>query len=118
MNLVALALTAYRRLLAVAPDAGPQAVDGAETENARRPRGTARPVHYRRSELVSARLNTPVACGAWRSARRRLVEQAFEPGDESAAGRRQAVLADFARVRAVPQGEAVLQDLPASGALV
>ena len=42
--------------------------------------------------------------------RRRVVDQSVEPGGESAAGRRQTVLADFARIAAVPQGEAVLQD--------
>ena len=42
--------------------------------------------------------------------RRRSVDQPAEPGGESAAGRRQTVPADFARVRAVPQGETVLQD--------
>ena len=42
--------------------------------------------------------------------RRRGVDQPAEPGGESAAGRRQTVLTDFARVRAGPQGEAVLQD--------
>ena len=42
--------------------------------------------------------------------RRRRVDQPAEPGGESAAGRRQTVLADVAGVAAVPQGEAILQD--------
>ena len=42
--------------------------------------------------------------------RRRGVDQPAEPGGEPTAGRRQTVLTDFARVRAVPQGEAVPQD--------
>ena len=39
--------------------------------------------------------------------RRRRVDQPAEPGGESAAGRRQTVLADVAGVAAVPQGEVV-----------
>ena len=59
-----------------------------------------------RREFVGQVLGEALGVGQ----RRRGVDQPAEPGGESAAGRRQTVLTDFARVRAGPQGEAVLQD--------
>ncbi|MDE0457166.1 MAG: hypothetical protein OXI15_07740 [Chromatiales bacterium] len=41
--------------------------------------------------------------------------QATEPGDQSAAGRRQTVLADVARIAAVPQRETVPKDQAGRG---
>ena len=59
-----------------------------------------------RREFVGQVLGEALGVGQ----RRRGVDQPAEPGGEPTAGRRQTVLTDFARVRAGPQGETVLQD--------